>query len=70
MQTTIRTLPTTATSRTGRFRPLAWIVRLDAAWRQYRRFKSLDAERLSDLGLTKTDRDRAFFRQFSDRGLR
>ena len=70
MHSITHSAPTSTTSGSFGFRPLAWIVRLDAAWREYRRFKALDAKELADMGLTKADRDNAFFRQFADRGLR
>jgi uncharacterized protein YjiS (DUF1127 family) len=50
-----------------RFNPLAYILRLDAAYREMRKFKELDEERLADMGLTKKDKDRAFLQQFAAR---
>lgn len=50
-----------------RFNPLATILRLDAAYREMRKFKDLDDERLADMGLTQKDKDRAFYQQFASR---
>lgn len=50
-----------------RFNPLATILRLDAAYREMRKFKELDDERLADMGLTRKDKDRAFYQQFAAR---
>ncbi len=57
------------TARPQRTGLVGWLLRLDAAWREQRTFRALDEDRLSDMGLTKADRDGAFYRQFLDRGL-
>jgi len=47
-----------------RFNPIAWLLKIDAAYRQMQAFKSLDADRRRDMDLTRSDQDQAFLRQF------
>lgn len=42
----------------------SWIVNLSSAYRDYRRFKSLDQQRLQDIGVTGTEQAQARFSSF------
>lgn len=56
--------------RALRFNPIAWLLKLDAAWRQTSRFEKLDDAALRDMGLTRRDRDQMFYQQIRHHGER
>lgn len=53
-----------------RFRPLNWLLKMDAAYRQKMRFDGLDARLREDMGLPRNERDAEFYGQFRQHGLR
>ena len=68
---TMTVIAKTATARPGttRFSPLRWLMRLDAAYRQYRALKEATPKQLDDMGISRKSANRAFYRQFADKKI-
>jgi uncharacterized protein YjiS (DUF1127 family) len=54
---------------TIRFSPLRWLMRLPAAYHQYRGLKEATPKRLDDMGISRKSANRAFYRQFADKKI-
>ena len=46
------------------FHPIRWLLRLDAAYREARKLKNAEDQRLDDMGITRKEADAVFYSRF------
>lgn len=52
------------TAPSPKFRPLAWLLALDASYRQFRQLARTDTEHLQDMGVSRDQANKTFYRRF------